>query len=334
MNSRDRFRSTIQVMNAGRPVFLPLIYGLAARIEQVPLMDMVLDPTYYANLLDGAYKLLKHDAIITNFDPSLEAEIFGAQVEWKSDYDLPQITDWASCGLETASLETSGRIPIMLEAIKRLVQTRGKEAAIVGAVTGPCSLARMIADKAKLEKEYQFEEVIALTGNQLTKLVRSLCDAKVDAILIREDLLGENYRTEWLAREKPYTGIYTTIFNLTKFYNISALLMVRGPELSAIEEIGKKLRPGGIVLSGMPINRDGLVLLKNMSDALKLAIGLPIPLVDPAEMLSRFAVLDEFANQSKPKGFFYTSDGEIFPQISLEVISDLVTRIKGEQGGD
>lgn len=248
MNSRIAFKNTLQNMNTGRPVFIPFVYRLAAKIEQVPLLDMVSDPTYYANLLEGAYQLLKYDAIITSFDPSLEAEIFGCELEWPGDYALPVVKSWSSCELETAGLERSSRIPVMLEAARRLVMTRGREAAIIGAVTGPCTLAWNIAQHAGLEKKYGIEEIISLAGSQLTKLTRSLCEVKVDAIIFREDFLGEKYREELFSLQKPYTSVYTTLFNLTRYFNISPLILIKAEKPETIEAVGKMLRPGGIIL--------------------------------------------------------------------------------------
>jgi uroporphyrinogen decarboxylase len=321
----------MQVMNPGRPFFVPIVYRLAARIEQIALADMVLDPTYYANLLEGAYKLLKQDAIITNFDPSLEAELFGCQVEWQNDYELPVVMGWSNCELESVRLESSSRIPVVLEAIKRLVLTRGREVAIIGVVTGPCSLARNVAESAKLDKDYKIEDIISLTGNQLIKLTKSICELKVDAIIFREDLLAEKYSGELLSFEKAYTVVYATLFNLTRFYNTSALIMVRENKPESIGELVKKLRPNGIILNGLSVKRDDLIYLKNLSELHKLAVGLSLSVKDEGEMLNQFKVLDDFAQEAKPRGFFYTSDGEIPQNISLELIRDLARKIKGVQ---
>jgi len=331
MNSRDAFKSTMQVMNPGRPVFVPMVYRLAAKIEQIALADMVLDPTYYANLLEGAYKLIKQDAIITNFDPSLEAELFGCQVEWQNDYELPVVMGWRNCELESVGLENSSRIPVVLEAIRRLVLTRGKEVAIIGVVTGPCSLAGTVAESAKLDKNYKNEDVISLTGNALTKLTKSICELKVDAIIFREDLLAEKYSGELLSLEKAYTAVYATLFNLTRFYNTPALIMVRENKLESIGELVKKLKPNGIILNGLSVKRDDLIYLKNLSESHKLAVGLSLSVRDETEMLNQFKVLDDFAQEAKPRGFFYTSDGEVSQNIPLELIRDLARKIKGVQ---
>jgi uroporphyrinogen decarboxylase len=331
MNSRDAFRRTMQAANTGRPVFVPIVYRLAARIEQTPLLDMVSDPTSYANVLEGSWKLLNQDAIVTNFDPSLEAEIFGCQADWQDDYELPAASGWTECDPGAASLESSGRLPVLLEATRRLIQTRGREVAIIGVMTGPCSLARNVEEHAVLDKEYPFEEIISLAGGQLTKYTRNLGEAKVDAIIVREDLLAEKYYDELLAHEKAYTAVYATLFNLTRFYNVAGLLMVRGQPPENLAALSQKLGPAGLVLTGRKLGEADLTILKDLSASRNLAIGLPIPLTDRDEAGAQLQLYEDFISRFRPGGFFYTSDGEVPPDISLEAVRDITRRIKGIQ---
>ena len=326
MNSREAFRRTMQAANPGRPVFVPIVYRLAARIEQMPLADMVADPTSYANVLEGASKLLRSDAIVTNFDPSLEAEIFGCRADWEGDYDLPAAPDWAECDLADASLENSGRVPVMLEAIKRLIQTRGREVAIIGGITGPCSLARNIAGEASQDMDY----IISMAGAQLARLTRAIGEVKVDAIIIREDLLAERYYVELLAHEKAYTAVYATLLNLTRFYNMTGIIMVKAQKMKDLAELGKKLGPGGFILSGQKLNQTDLAYLKDLSASQKLAVGLPLTLEDPEVVTGQLKTYEDFINQYQPGGFFYTTDGEVPPGISLETVHATVSRIKGD----
>jgi len=329
MNSRDAFRRTMQAANTGRPVFVPIVYRLAARIEQTPLLDMVSDPTSYANVLEGAYKLLKQDAIITNFDPTLEVESLGCQLDWRKDYDLPVVADWATCDLATTGVDSSGRIPVLLEATKRLIQTRGREVAIIGVMTGPCSLATNIAEHAELDKKYSFEKIVSQAGGQLTRFTRNLGEVKVDAIIVREDLLAEKYYGELLAHEKAYTAVYATLFNLTRFYNVAGLVMVKGQKLEDLAALSQKLGPNGLALSGQKLNEVDLTFLKELSASRKLAIGLPLPLTGRDEANDRLQIYEDFISKFNPGGFFYTSDGEVPPDIPLGTIRDITSRIKG-----
>lgn len=320
MNSREAFRKTMQLGNPGRPVFVPIVYRLAARIEQTPLMDMISDPTALTNVLDGAYKLLQQDGIITSFDATLEAEFFGCPVDFPGDYD-PPAADWAGGSLVGASIENSGRLPVLLEAIKRLVQTRGKEAAIIGAITGPCSLAANLGGA----------EAITVIGEILTKLTRAICEAKVDGLIIREDLLADKLYSEIMAHEKAYTAAYATLLNLTRFYNVAGLLMVRSQKPDELTALARKLAPAGLILSGQKLSPDDLAYLKDMSASQKIAVGLPLPLADAEALAEQFKTYEDFINKYKPGGFFYTSDGEVPPDISLEGLRDIAGRIKGVQ---
>ena len=329
MNSRDVFKKTMQATNTGQPVFVPIVYRLAARIEQTPLLDMVLDPTTYTNVLEGAFKLLKQDAIITSFDPTLEAEIFGCQVEWQDGYELPVVSGWSDCELSGATMENSGRLPVLLETTKRLIQTRGREAAIIGTMTGPCSLARSIVVNTVPEREYRFEEIVTLVSGQLIKYARDLGEVKIDAIIIREDLLGEKYYEEFLAHEKEYTAAYATLFNLTRFYNLAGLLMVKGGKLEDLADLVRKLGPSGLMLTGQELDEAGLNFLEELSASRKMAVGLPLPLDDPDMAVNRLKMYEDFVSNNKPGGFFYISDGEVPPGISLEDLHDIAGRIKG-----
>jgi hypothetical protein len=322
MNSREAFRKTMQLSNPGRPVFVPIVYRLAARIEQVPLLDMVSDPTAYTNVLDGAFKLLGQDGIITNFDPTLEAEFFGCPVDFPGDYDLP-VADWSGGDIAAANIESSGRLPVMLEAVKRLVQTRGREVAIIGAITGPCSLDANIGGVV--------DTAVPAVGELLTKLTKAICEAKIDGLIIREDLLAGKLNAEFLAREKAYAAAYATLLNLTRFYNVAGLLMVKGQKLDEMSALAKKLAPAGLILSGQKLSQADLTYLKDLSVSQKLAIGLPLPLEEPEGLAEQFNLYEDFINKHKPGGFFYTSDGEVPPEISLEGLHEISSRIKGVQ---
>jgi hypothetical protein len=331
MNSRELFKKTLQVANDRRLAFVPFVFGLAARIDQTPLAEMVLDPTNYANLLDGAQKLLQQDAIIASFDPNLEAEIFGCQTDWQDDYKLPIVTTWSDCNLESVRIESSSRIAVMLEAIKRLVVTRSKDVGIIGVVTGPCSLATCIAQNAKLDKNYAAADISSLTGDRLIKLTKSICEAKVDAIIFREDRLAEKYPAELASQAKSYAAVYTTLFNLTRFYNIASLILMHTTGLADVEEVVKKLRPNGIILSGKRFDTADLMRLKSLSEAQKISVGLPLPMHSQDEMVAQYRVIDEFVKDNHPKGFFYTSEGEVPTEIALETLYDLVAEIKAAQ---
>jgi len=315
-------------MNAGRPVFVPFVYGLAAKISQLPLQEMVSEATYYTHSLEEAYKLLEYDGIVNNFDSTLEAETFGCELEWSGDYVAPRTTGCSKLELREVNPEESNRIPILLETTKRIVMSQGKETAVIGVLTGPCSLVKTITGDEVYEKNHDIGNVISLAGSLLAKLTRSLCELRIDAVFFREDLLGAEYPGELLSRNKPYAAVYATLFNLIKYYNGYPVLIVKDIEFDSITELHKMIGPSGLILLGKRVSDNDLAHLQKLSDSLKVSFGLPLPMGSQAELFNQFTTISNFVSKHRLPGFFYVSDGEIPYDMPLETIHDLIAKMR------
>ncbi|HUT67509.1 MAG TPA: uroporphyrinogen decarboxylase family protein [Dehalococcoidales bacterium] len=324
MNSKTAFKNTIKLMNSERPVFVPFVYGLAARIGQIPLQEMVSDAGYYSHSLEEARDLFKYDGIVNHFDATIEAEVFGCDVEWPDDYTAPRVSGCRQVELREANPEESGRIQTLLEATKRTVMSRGRDVAIIGTITGPVSLVKALLG----DNSANTENAIAFTGGFLTKLVKSLCELRVDSIFFREDPIGAGYRDELLSHQKPYADIYTTLFNLVKYYNGSPLLIVKDMEMDFISDLHRSIAPGGLILLGKRFSEDDLAYLQKLSDSLKISFGLPLALKDTSELWEQFAVISQYASKHRPAGFFYVSDGDVPYDTSPEVLHELIAKIQ------
>jgi hypothetical protein len=324
MNSKTAFRNTLKLMNSERPVFIPFVYGLAAKIGQIPLQDMVADVSYYVHSLEEACELFKYDGIVNHYDATIEAEVFGCELEWPGDYVTPRVTSCRQIELREANPEESSRIQILLETTKRIVMSRGKDVAVISTLSGPCSLVRTLTGGGK----ENIENVISLAGNFLKKMVKSLCELRVDAVFFREDLLGADYHDELLAHSKPYTDVYTTLFNLIKHYNGYPALIVKDIELGFITDLHRMIGPGGLILLGKKISDDSMAYLQKLSVSLKLSFGLPLPVENKAGLGEQFAVIGRFVSKHRPTGFFYVSEGEIPYDIPLEILHDLIAKIQ------
>jgi hypothetical protein len=321
MNPKVAFRNTLKLANADRPVFVPFVYGLAAKISQLPLEEMVSDASYYSHSLEEAYELLKYDGIVNSFDTTLEAEAFGCELEWPGDYLAPRITEASRPELREVNPEESGRIPVMLEATKRVVMSQGKDAAVIAVLTGPCSLVKAIAGGQATEG------AISLAGKLLAKLTKSLCELKIDAVFFREDPLGKEYPAELSSHSKPYADVYATLFNLIKYYNGYPVLIVKDIEFDFLSELQGALGPSGVSLLGMRLSGDDLANLRKLSDSLKVSFGLPLPMADQAGLLEQFTAISNFISENSSPGLFYVSDGEVPHDVPLEVFHDLIAKI-------
>lgn len=324
MNSKTAFRNTFKLLNSERPVFVPFVYGLAAKLAQLPLEEMTSDAGYYTHSLEDACELFKYDGIINNFDATIEAGLCGCELEWPDDYTSPRVTSCRQLEPDEVNPEESSRIQVLLETTKRIAMSRGKDVAVIGILTGPCSLVKTLTG----DKNNKIESIIPQVGGLLTKLAKSLCELRVDAVFFREDLLDNGYRDELLAHSKPYTDVYGTLFNLIKYYNCSPGFIMKNIELDFISELHGMIQPGGLILLGRKVSSDDMTYLHELSGSLKIAFGLPLPMENPDESESQFTVISRFVSSHKPTGFFYVSEGEIPHDMPLETIHNLIAKMQ------
>lgn len=326
MSSKLLFRNTLEIRNTSRPAFIPLVYRLAAKIAQVPIRDMVSNPTYFANSLETTCGLFKYDGIINAFDGTIEAEACGCELEWGGDYDSPTITKGRNLNEKLPDdLTRSERVSVLLEVTRRLSISVGKEVAIIGVVTGPLSLTENLFGRLdeRQGQNPEIQEVIPLLGNLLTKFTRRLCELKIDAVFIGEETVGASFPN----KVKLFPETYTTLFNIIRYYNSYPVLIVRDCESEGIQNLCDFLRPSGIVLSGRRFNEDNLTYLKKLSDSLRICFGLALPFGEQNKLWQQLDLVNDFVIKSKARGFFYTSDGEIPYNIPVESIHNVMDKV-------
>lgn len=196
MDSKKLFPALFNRQELPRPLYLPLACSLAARLRQISLPEMFASPTHYANALRDAYRLFGFDALVTSFDPTLEAEALGCPIQWESGDRLPRVGSHPLAeGRGLADLEqqweAKGRLPIVLEVTKRLVMLLSKEVAIVGAMTGPFTLAGQLRGDpffSELREDTPHcQELFDFVGQCSLKLARLYAELKVDGLIVIED---------------------------------------------------------------------------------------------------------------------------------------------------
>jgi hypothetical protein len=324
MNSKTAFRNTFKLLNSERPVFVPFVYGLAARLTQLPLEEMTTDASYYTHSLEDACELLKYDGIINNYDATIEAGLCGCELEWTNDYAPPRVTSCQQSEPGEVNPAENSRFQVLLETTKRIAMSRGKDVAVIGILTGPCSLVKTLTGN----KANESESIIPRVGSLLTKLVKSQCELRVDAVFFREDLLDNAYRDELQVYSKPYTDVYGTLFNLVKYYNCFPGLITKNIKLDFISELHSMIQPSGLILLGSKVSADDMTYLHKLSGSLKLAFGLPLTVENPDESDSQFTVINQFVSNHKPTGFFYVSEGEIPHDMPLETFHNLIAKMQ------
>ena len=313
--------------------FVPWVGSFAAQLEQIQIEIMLSDAGSLSRALINAQKLFGYDAIVAAFDLSLEAEACGCRIDWGNGESLPAVvshplSEGATIeDMDISSFEKRGRLPVVLEATKRIRAIRGKDVAVIGVITGPLTLARHLKGDAFAEDLNQSSEraakVIAATGNIALKLCRSYCELGVDVIAIADEMLGQVNPDQIQTLAAPLRSIW----NVARYYNVHSLIVTKDCRQEHIEPI-LGLQADGVALSGdLDYAQLGDMALKRNScyagivpDSLLLETSLPAEncLKDSPSL--------------RGKGFFLSTEWEVPYATDVNKMHEVMQTIRDNRG--
>jgi len=128
-----------------RPVVFPMVVANhAARLEGYSISEAVTQPDVLARVLYSAYRFYGYDLVMVFSDTMVEAEAMGAQVLIPEDDDPFLLEPPRVSKLEAANPEADGRMPVILDATRRLKALLEDEVPILTSLKGPFSLASFL----------------------------------------------------------------------------------------------------------------------------------------------------------------------------------------------
>lgn len=228
-SSKDLVRALFAGKPIARPPFIPYVASAAAQYMQVPLGKFLSDATALANSLQSCQRLFRYDGVVILFDDTVEAEALGCKLSWP-DGQMPRVASplvadgSAIQHLDASGIERKGRIPVVLEAARRLTQTVGRDAAVLGVVTGPVTLGcHLMGDSflpALASNTEMSQKAIAFAGKVALALARACGEIKLDGFVLADRQLAS------LAPDR-YPVIQPalkTLRNLLSFYDMPLIV--------------------------------------------------------------------------------------------------------------
>ena len=153
LTPRQMAKRLLQGDRLPRPLFLPIVFTLGARVENLPLHAFLGNATKVSNSLRNIRSHLQSDGVACYFDPYLETEALGGQLQWEKD-DLPPSVLWPGSsgrgalpqGLRDPEVAVrSGRVGVAAEVIRRLKSLLRDDPLLMAGVAGPFTLADVAA---------------------------------------------------------------------------------------------------------------------------------------------------------------------------------------------
>ncbi len=216
-----------------RPLFLPIVFSLGAKVESVPLGTFLGSPAKISSSLRQMRSHLGTDGVACYFDPCLEVEALGATLQRPSDGQAPTF-HWAQparMGESPGNLRSpveavkSGRVPVAVEVIRRMNALPNRDFLLMAGVTGTATLAARIT-QAEQKENLSTEDVSAdtqeLAASVVTQMASTFVEAGADLIIIQEEILpasSAEYFDAW-------ANLLAPVINIVRFYEAIPVLQL------------------------------------------------------------------------------------------------------------
>lgn len=204
-------------------LFLPLVYRLAARLEQMSWQELAEDPTASTYALRAAQKLFQLPAVVTHFRIGIEAEACGADLSREPSGDWMRPAKLAEPDAVAGKLVERPPLAQALEVTRRLSEELRGTAGTVGVLTGPRTLRSL------------FTAPPSDSGQIYATLARAYAERGVELLLVVEDPRVEASGTSGETSLAP-------LFNVARYFRVPTLLL---DHASARPAAGFSLTLGG-----------------------------------------------------------------------------------------
>ena len=184
-------------------VFLPLVYRLAATLEQMTWHDLAEDPPSATYALRSARSLFGLSAMVTHFRVGVEAEACGADLGRDDEGDWSAPRGLADAAALTAEALDRAPVAQTLDVTRRLAEELRGTAAAVGVVTGPRTLGALFDGRPDLGQFY-------------AALARAYAERGVQMLLVVERP-GSGPAPEGFS--------FAPLFNVLNYFRVPAVLL-------------------------------------------------------------------------------------------------------------
>jgi Uroporphyrinogen decarboxylase (URO-D) len=292
LTPREIVKGLLQGVLPPRPLILPIVFSLAARLEHLPLRAFLGNPSKISNSLKQIHNHLRSDGVACYFDPYLEAEALGGTLHWEKEDQWGRIC-WprqAAKGELPQGLRSSeeasksGRVGVAVEVIRQLKWVLRDQTLLMAAVTGPFTLATRIT---QLEHEETLrgqdvpEAALELAASVIHKVSVAFVEAGANVIFIQEDLLPT------LSAEgcQGWALLLAPVFNVIRFYQALPVLLLadsrsvaRNCEVISQEPWDRVLCPALDAIRAFPLGK-----LPDLKAAI-VGLALPLEAFQPEEL--------------------------------------------------
>ncbi len=262
-----------------RPAWVPFAGVHSGKLTGVDAETILRDGDKLFEALMEVNKLYKPDGQPVVFDLQLEAEILGCELVWAKDgppsvktHPLEEsMTIPCDCTVPT---EKDGRMPMVLDVMRRMKAAVGENTALYGLICGPFTLASHLRGNEIFMDMYDDEDyvngLLAFCVKVANAMSKMMIDAGMDIIAVVDPLVSQISSDHF---EEFLHGPFSEVFSFIKENGALSSFFVCGDATRNIE-VMCKTKPDSISIDE---NVD-IVAAKAITDKYNVVIGGNIPL--------------------------------------------------------
>lgn len=293
---------TLRHEETERAPWVPFAGVHAGKLKGYDATEMLTDAGKAFESLLEVNRLYKPDGQPVIFDLQIEAECLGCDLTWakdcppsvsghpldSSDEEAPETP--CDCTIPTRE---SGRIPYVLDVMKRMKAAVGDTTALYGLICGPFTLASHLRGNNLFTDMFDFEKEVESLFAFCTRVCQQVADyyieAGMDVIALVDPLISQISTDHF---EQYMTGPYTQLFThirekgaFSSFFvcgdatrNIEAMCQTMPDSISIDENVNllaaKKITDEYNIVIGGNVPLTSIMLLGNQQDNMKFAVDL------------------------------------------------------------
>ena len=252
----------------------------AGKLKGYTAQELLTDEDKLVESLLEVHKLYSPDGMPIMFDLQVEAEIIGCELKWAQDnppsvkshpWEGPEKSIPCDCKIPN---ENSGRIPMILSAMRRVKEAVGEDTALYGLICGPFTLASHLrGTEIFMDMVTDPEYTKALVGycaQVAIEMSRMYIDAGMDVIAVVDPLVSQ---ISPKMIKKLLSESFTAVFDYIRARGAFSSFFVCGNATKQIE-VMCEMGPDGVSIDE---NVD-MPKAKEVTDRFNITLGGNIPL--------------------------------------------------------
>ena len=277
MNGKELIEATYRHEAVSRPPWVPYAGIHAGKFKGYTATEILTDEDKLVECLLEVHKLYRPDGQPIVFDLQLEAEILGCDLMWADD-NPPSVMSHPLEGTDAIPSRLikagDGRIPLVMNATRRMKEAVGADTALFGLFCGPLTLASHLRGTKLFSDMKKNPEQVRLLMNYVTDIGLRMADFYIEAgadIITPVDPLVSQvspaYFRDYLSEP------YRRIFDYIRGKGYQSAFFVCGNALRNIEEMCLTGPDGISIDENIPMS-----VAKEITDRYNIALGGNIPL--------------------------------------------------------